>query len=485
MSNKVPTLDVVVGGQYGSEAKGHTTEAIFRRRVKEFPESTINVIRVAGPNAGHTGHDDTKRSWALRQVPVAVVAPGKARLVIAPGSEIDPDVLVKELTDLAEAGLLQDKVVVISKEATIIEEKHREKEASDDLVSRVGSTGKGIGASRADRIMRTANRVADFPELANRLRKIKGCTVDYVGARGWNSLVNGGDPVIIEGTQGYALGLHAGYYPKCTSSDCRAIDFMAMAGVNPWHFSRDKTTVWVVSRIYPIRVAGNSGPMVDETTWEELGLPEERTTVTNKVRRVGGVDIDLINQAVRNNGGPGVVKIALTMVDHLDSSVWGVTEVDGLTHKVKYFVSDLSVSTGADVGLVCTSPSTSVWMDKEKHSVGSRRVQQSLGDWWSETSSSDAEKVVPKAVEYGSEDLSDIGEVLHSLMGKDPGAPQEQTETGIFFYLVGKMARWSNAIKKGRKVSDDTLLDITTYSMMARRNRDVGGWPYADDTEEV
>lgn len=137
--------------------------------------------------------------------------------------------------------------------------------------------------------------------------------------------------VVIEGTQGYGLGLHAGHYPQCTSSDCRAIDFMAMAGVSPWApwVGYDDLDVWVVMRTFPIRVAGNSGYLKNERTWEEVGQPEERTTVTNKVRRVGEWDADLAREAVLANGGENC-KVAMMMVDYVFPELkgkWGKAEL--------------------------------------------------------------------------------------------------------------------------------------------------------------
>ena len=67
-------LDVVVGAQYGSEAKGHLVADLAARRMKEGLNPL--VVRVAGPNAGHTGYDHNGKPWALRSVPVAAVVPG-------------------------------------------------------------------------------------------------------------------------------------------------------------------------------------------------------------------------------------------------------------------------------------------------------------------------------------------------------------------------------------------------------------------------
>ena len=102
---------------------------------------------------------------------------------------------------------------------------------------------------------------------------------------------------------------------------------------------------------------------------------------------------------------------------------------------------------------------------------------QTLYDWWVSTSRKDAQKVVPKAAEYGSESLVALGRALEGLMGSEGHGEASASEVAIFVYLTGKMARWAAAIKRGDKVSDDTLLDITTYSMMARRIRDAGAWP--------
>lgn len=346
------SLDVVVGGLYGSEAKGHAVQRLTERRLQE--NGTVIVIRVAGPNAGHTGYDVDGNAWALRQVPVAAVVPGHVTLAIAAGSEIDPPVLIDELTRLQEAGLLDKKTVVVSSEATVLTAKHKSQEADEMLTAKIGSTGKGIGAARADRLMRSANRVIDDAGLIEDLDKLDVIISDEAVPVG---------NVIVEGTQGYALGLHAGWYPQCTSSDCRAIDFLAMAGVNPWNYSRDEFTVWVVARVFPIRVAGNSGPLKDETSWEELGLPEEITTVTRKTRRVGAPDWELVRRAVQANGPKNVV-LALSMIDQMfpdtRDQVFNPRDPDLWAEPLRY-MADVEREVGAPIGLVMSGPNTAGW----------------------------------------------------------------------------------------------------------------------------
>lgn len=90
--------------------------------------------------------------------------------------------------------------------------------------------------------------------------------------------------------------------------------------------------------------------------------------------------------------------------------------------------------------------------------------------WWLATAESDAAAFAPKFDEYGSDDLARIGYKMADLMGREVDV-EEANEIGIYFYLEGKLARWHEAIQQGRRVSDDTLLDGTTYFNMARLNR--------------
>lgn len=105
-----------------------------------------------------------------------------------------------------------------------------------------------------------------------------------------------------------------------------------------------------------------------------------------------------------------------------------------------------------------------------------------LVDWWCTTATDDITGSIAKVVEYGGSgaayDLQATGRDLAAMNGRTVD-DQEATELGILFYLSSKVNRWMAAVIDGRRPSDDTLLDITYYAMMARRNRAVGGWPVA------
>jgi adenylosuccinate synthase len=357
-------LVVVAGGQYGSEGKGHVTDQLTR--IGQAGPKVVGV-RVAGPNAGHvvlgkcpTGcdhSDDVKvrnellHRWKLRSIPVAAVSNPEAELIIAAGSEVDMFVLNQEVTELDSAGYRVSDRLDIDSQATLLTSLHIKREQESDLTERLGSTAKGIGASRADRLWRTAELFGDLgmTDTAGHLYR----RLD----EGWT--------IAIEGTQGFGLGLHAGNYPYCTSSDCRAIDFLSMAGLSPWHPAVRRLGVWLAVRVRPIRVAGNSGPLKSETSWGELGLPAERTTVTNKVRRVGEWDPSLVAAAVQANGG-SMVCVALTMVDTLIPEVAGASRWDDLdapeARQLSRYLGQIESQIGATVKFVGTGPDTGIFI---------------------------------------------------------------------------------------------------------------------------
>jgi adenylosuccinate synthase len=342
-------LSCVVGGQYGSEAKGAVCGYLGRTDYERGDQHA--AVRVAGPNAGHSVVDPSGHKWALRQVPVAAVTHREARLYIAAGSEIDLDVLLGEVNALDQAGYEVSERLMIDWQATMVMPHHRQAETNADLTAKIGSTGKGIGAARAERIMRKAGIVNDIrldPQL-----EVGDTAMALI-----DELVND-THVVIEGTQGYGLGLHAGHYPQTTSSDCRAIDMLAMAGISPWApwVGYDEFDVWVVLRTFPIRVAGNSGPMKHELTWDQVGQPEEHTTVTQKVRRVGEWDADLAREAIMRNGGENC-SVALMMVDYVFPELAGHFSREALEPHHYDWLANKEREIGAQIHLLGTGPDT-------------------------------------------------------------------------------------------------------------------------------
>jgi adenylosuccinate synthase len=350
-------LIVVVGGQFGSEGKGHLTAQLAARSA---PRSL--VVRVGGPNAGHTVWQG-ETEYKLRTLPTPVAVRDDINIALGAKSVVNPMVLRDELA------LFPNRTVFVDPMATILEPDHIQHEVDANLTARLGSTAKGIGAARADRIERVARTARDLwadqgTELDTQIITANIRDLAYA------TLMSGSD-VIVEAAQGYGLGLHTDFYPFCTSADCTALDALAEAQISPWAVGVTPQ-VWMAVRPFPIRVAGNSGPLRDETSWDELGLAEERTTVTNKVRRVGLWDGALVRRAAIANGVyGGTVRIGLMMADQVIPELVGVEDVKQflkVTHvnpDLDRLVDRISNEVGAPIGAVGTGPRTMVFASDE------------------------------------------------------------------------------------------------------------------------
>lgn len=99
-----------------------------------------------------------------------------------------------------------------------------------------------------------------------------------------------------------------------------------------------------------------------------------------------------------------------------------------------------------------------------------------LRAWWLAEADQEAEKLVPKAIEYGSYDLQLMGQALGEMTGQDSTVPHNM-EQAIVFYLLGKIARAVSATRDGRAASDDTFTDIAIYAKMVLYIREHGRWP--------
>jgi adenylosuccinate synthase len=296
-------ISIVVGGQFGSEGKGKTALEIARRT------KAAVVVRVGGTNSGHTAVDDAGKTWALRQLPVSVLSPGTIA-ILPPGAFIDPEILRNEVKALR----LDRHRLIVSRYATVITDQDKEAERKAGLITQIGSTGSGTGAAlirRISRLGKQAVQASEHPALRDYLGDTSVFMRETLNKNRW---------IVIEGSQGFGLSLlHGGYYPKATSRDTTAGAFLGEAGLSP----RDVEDITLVLRAYPIRVAGDSGELMGETTWAKIaktaGLPEgycEHTTVTKKVRRVGKFDAKLVKRAIEVNNPTRIVLNHFDYVHH-------------------------------------------------------------------------------------------------------------------------------------------------------------------------
>lgn len=335
-------VDVLIGGQYGSEGKGNIADYLS-------PEYSI-LMRVGGPNAGHTVYEEP--TYTHRSLPCGTRKHHESQtLMIGPGAVIDPIRLVQEIRECEvppERLLVDEHVLVISPEDIKWEQEH--------LKHEIGSTAQGVGKAAARRItnrFRDSRKCAFAKDLGPEFRELK----QYLGstAERLELAYTNRERILLEGTQGTALSLFHGHYPSVTSRDTTVNGCLAEAGIGPRRINR----IVLVCRTYPIRVGGSSGSFSKEISWstvaERSGLDSselcesEVGSVSGEQRRVGEFDWALLSRACHLNSPTDV---ALTFLDYLDKRNREAIRFDQLTSDTIKFIEDVESVSGVPCSLI-------------------------------------------------------------------------------------------------------------------------------------
>ncbi len=331
---------VVIGAQWGDEGKGKITDLLSR-------SADVVVRYQGGVNAGHTVvvKDQT---FKLHLIPSGILYPD-TECIIGNGTVIDPKVLIEELDQLAKLGVSADKLY-ISETAHVTMPYHRliDKASEERRGSnKIGTTGRGIGPTYADKSERTGIRVVDLMDT-DALRSQIEWTIQYKNTilerlHGLEPL----DPeevlaeyqgyaerlrphvvdssvkiyqaiqqrrnVLFEGAQGTLLDLDHGTYPFVTSSNPVAGGACVGSGVGPTVIDR----VIGVAKAYTTRVGEGPFPTELKDSVGQLLCDRgaEFGTTTGRQRRCGWFDAVIGRYAVRING---LDCLAITKLDVLD-----------------------------------------------------------------------------------------------------------------------------------------------------------------------
>ena len=281
-------VDMIVDLQYGSTGKGLIAGYLAMKNGYD------TVINANMPNAGHTFIDGQGNTMIHKVLPNGIVSPDCKVVMIGPGSVFDPMRLKKEMEEAAEMGYDHFQLVIHAN-AVVLREEHRDAESKMD---NIGSTKQGSAAAMGHKLARDPDNNPTVAENVIMLQDLIGERFVVVGPQGWMELLLAADNILAEGAQGFSLGINEKFYPFCTSRDCTPARFMADMSI-PLPMLRK---VIGTARVHPIRVGGTSGPCYGdqkELTWDALGLPVERTTVTKKIRRVFGFSEQQIIDAIR------------------------------------------------------------------------------------------------------------------------------------------------------------------------------------------
>lgn len=332
-------VDVYVGGQYGSEGKGHIISYVA-------PEYEV-LVRVGGPNAGHKVYME-RGAVTHHQLPSGTLRT-EANLLIAAGTVLN---LEKLLREIAECRVSAQRLVIDPQAMIITEE---DIQGEEGLRKRIGSTKQGVGFATARRIRERGASV----KLAKNYKELQ----PYIKPV-WEELEKAysrGDKVLVEGTQGTGLSIYHGWYPYVTSRDTTVAGCLSEAGISP---SRVRKVV-MVCRTYPIRVQNpsdrTSGPMSREISWREVAKRSgvalsklkqtEKTSTTHRDRRVGEFDWALLRKAAALNGP---TDIALTFADYLHKENENARRFEQLNQDDIQFIEQIERVAAAPVSLIST-----------------------------------------------------------------------------------------------------------------------------------
>ncbi len=346
---------VVIGAQWGDEGKGKITDLLSK--------SADMVVRYqGGVNAGHTVVVQGQ-TFKLHLIPSGILYPN-TECIIGSGTVIDPRVLLQELDQLAELGISTANLL-ISETAHVTMPYHRLiDQASEEQRGshKIGTTGRGIGPTYADKSERIGIRMIDLmdPEGLRKqltwavqhknviLEKLYGLSPldpnavieEYLGyaerlrhhvvdsSLRISDAVQQRRNILFEGAQGTLLDLDHGTYPYVTSSNPVAGGACIGAGVGPTIIDR----VIGVAKAYTTRVG--EGPFPTELNGELGDLLCDRGaefgTTTGRRRRCGWFDAVIGRYAVRINGLDCLAITKLDVLDELDEvSVCVAYEIDG------------------------------------------------------------------------------------------------------------------------------------------------------------
>jgi adenylosuccinate synthase len=346
---------IVIGAQWGDEGKGKITDLLSR--------SADVVIRYqGGVNAGHT-IVVKDRTFKLHLIPSGILYPD-TECMIGCGTVIDPQVLIAELDQLAAVGVSTQNLL-ISETAHVTMPYHRMLDlASEDRRGshKIGTTGRGIGPTYADKSERTGIRVLDLMDPEGLHEQLEW-TINYKNAileKLYNlppldpkkvieeylgyaerlrpyvvdtslkiyDAIRRRRNILFEGAQGTLLDLDHGTYPYVTSSNPVAGGACVGTGLGPTMIDR----VIGVAKAYTTRVG--EGPFPTEIHGEMGELLCDRGaefgTTTGRKRRCGWFDAVIGRYAVRING---MDCLAITKLDVLDEveeiKVCVAYEIDG------------------------------------------------------------------------------------------------------------------------------------------------------------
>ena len=353
---------VLVGAQWGDEGKGKATDLLGSR--------IDGVVKFnGGNNAGHTiviGSGEQRQKYALHLLPSGILTPGCVP-VIGNGVVVDLGVLFEEIDGLEARGVDTSKLRISSSAHVIAPYNRTLDQVTERFLgkSKIGTTGRGIGPTYADKMARIGIRIQDLfdtdvlrakvsgalnnknqvlvklynrrafdvdavvDELASYAERLRPMVTDT--ALLLEQMLDRDEIIVLEAGQATLLDVDHGTYPFVTSSNATAGGACTGSGIPPTRIH----SVIAVIKAYTTRVG--EGPFPTELLDDKGDLLREQGaefgTTTGRPRRCGWFDAVIGRYATRING---VTDFVLTKLDVLtglpEVPVCVAYDVDGVRH---------------------------------------------------------------------------------------------------------------------------------------------------------
>lgn len=362
---------IVVGSQWGDEGKGKIVDLLT--------EHADAVVRFqGGHNAGHTLVINGQKT-VLHLIPSGVLHKN-IQCLIGNGVVLSLPALMEEIHELEMKGIPVRERLLISDACSLLMPWHialdQARETAKGL-SKIGTTGRGIGPAYEDKIARRGLRVCDlfhperfheklkdildyhnfvleqyyhldkidlevvYTETCKLFKSIQSMVCDVPAKL--SAFHSQDKSILFEGAQGSLLDVDHGTYPFVTSSNTTAGAASTGTGFGPLYFNK----VLGITKAYVTRVG--SGPFPTELT-DEIGhylaqRGHEFGATTGRARRCGWFDAVALRRSAQLNSLTGLCVNKLDVLDGLETiKICVAYEYNGnIIHNIPAAVEDYAL----------------------------------------------------------------------------------------------------------------------------------------------
>jgi adenylosuccinate synthase len=344
------TAIVILGSQYGDEAKGNLTDYLVNNS-----DNIKYVVRFnGGANAGHTIiHNNI--TYDTHLYPSGIINNNIIN-IIGNGVLMNITSFIWETLHLMEKGISFENInnnLIVSNNChvTLLCQQYW-----DYSTNKIGTTNKGIGPTMACKGLRVAMRMEDFmndnyinkikkmydfisnfidfepyelklPKLNDELNTINNIKfntyyemmefeinlitkyIDFIRnitkpVVSFINKIDSNDTILFEGANAFGLDTDFGTYPCVTSTSCITSACMSGSGISMKNLIKRNVKVIGVFKAYITRVGNGSLPTLDTKSWgmtvQELGY--EYGVTTGRRRNCGHLDLVQLAYSTIING---------------------------------------------------------------------------------------------------------------------------------------------------------------------------------------